>query len=181
MLNYKEKLQQFNSTDKYKGELNMLRHLVDPKRGQKIIDYGCGLGTAMKHLHNNSEAEIYGYDITKEYYDWDDFYFREMIYFKVDTVYFMHSFAHIHYLPLQKIKDQFLNDGGKIVVITPNRLWLDLQNKKDYKPDPTVFKHYTISELIKTVTDYGFKVESCGQFGQVTDNIHERLFIVATL
>lgn len=166
---------QFNSTDKYKKELEFLYALINPKQNEKILDYGCGIGTAMKHIHFNSEAEVYGYDITKELYMWDEFWFRTEIYFKVDTVFFMHSLAHIQHTPFQKIKDDFLNINGRLIIITPNLLWLD----KDYKGDQTVIRHYDLQTLSKLVEDAGFKIEMIGQFGEVRNNINERLFLVA--
>lgn len=174
-MTYKEKLIQFNSTDKYKKELKFLYDLINPKRNEKILDYGCGIGTAMKHIHFNSEAEVYGYDITKELYMWDEFWFITKMYFKADTVFFMHSLAHIQYPPLQKIKDDFLNINGRLIIITPNYLWLD----KDYKGDQTVIRHYDLQTLSKLVEDAGFKIERIGQFGEVRNNINERLFLVA--
>lgn len=177
-MNYKEKLKRFNGTKKYQSELDFLRLLVRPQRGQKILDYGCGLGTAMRDLTFPSGAEIYGYDITDEYYEGDAFFFRREMYFQVDTIYFMHSIAHISNPPLEKVRSEFLKKGGRLVIITPNADWLD----KGYNSDPTVVKHYTLDKLLSLVTDHSFIVEHFGQFGEFKKGKgNERLFLVAKL
>ena len=181
-MTYRDKLIAWNSTPKYKKELDFLYKLIDPKRGQKILDYGCGIGTAMKHIHFISECKVFGFDITKDLYMWDDFWFRNEMYFKVDTIYFNHSIAHIQYPPLKKIKDEFLNEGGKVIVVTPNWEWMD----KGYNNDPTVVKHYDIDTLSQLFIDAGYAIDQIGQFGEVRKDIHqhnrlsnERIFLVA--
>jgi hypothetical protein len=90
----------------------------------------------------------------------------------------MHSLAHIPDPPLQKLKDQFMLPGGRVVVITPNKAWLDSQDKTNYTPDPTVIKHYTLPELQQLFIDAGFKIKISGEFGIYPKN-SERLFLVA--
>jgi len=175
MLNYKDLLIQFNGTPKYMAELDFLFKLISPKKKEKIIDYGCGLGTAMKHIHFNSDADVYGFDITKEYYLWDSFWFRMEMFFKVDTIYFMHSIAHINKPPLARLKNEFLNEGGKLIIITPNAKWMDA----GYKKDPTVIKHYDLDSLSELVTNAGFRITHIGQFGEIKNGHNERLFLIA--
>ena len=90
MLNYKDKLKQFNSTDKYRKELLFLTQLLDPKEEESILDYGCGTGAAMEHIRSNFNSKVFGFDITEDYYEGDKFFFRTELFFKVNTIYFMH-------------------------------------------------------------------------------------------
>jgi len=181
MLNYKDKLKQFNSTDKYRNELLFLTQLLDPKEDESIIDYGCGTGAAMEHIRSNFKSNVYGFDVTEDYYEGDKFFFRTEIFFKVQSIYFMHSFAHIDFPPLEKLKDDFLLPQGKVVIITPNIDWLNLQSKDNYKPDTTVAHHYSSSELEALFIDNGYSIRFSGQFGEQINNVHERLFLVAEI
>ena len=89
-MDYKEKLIQFNSTDKYYNELKFLHSLIGSER-KSIMDYGCGIGTAMRYIFDKTLSQVKGFDIEHfiPHYEYcnpkDEF----------DLVYFMHSFAHI--------------------------------------------------------------------------------------
>ena len=47
----------------------------------------------------------------------------------------------------------------------------------NYVPDPTVIDHFTSIELRDLFINNGFSIEMEGQFGQVCNNVNERLFI----
>ncbi|MCK4521954.1 MAG: hypothetical protein KAU20_05235, partial [Nanoarchaeota archaeon] len=70
-------------------------------------------------------------------------------------------------------------DCNEVIVITPNRAWLIKQYNKQYQPDPTVVKHYTQGELCEVFNAAGYTVENVGQFGAITENRNERIFIKA--
>ncbi|MBP9725658.1 MAG: methyltransferase domain-containing protein [Bacteroidia bacterium] len=180
-MDYKLKLEQFNSTEKYKNELFFLQGLLDLKGNEKALDYGCGLGSAMKFLNEETGHDIIGFDVRDDLYSWDKFYFRKEIYFQVAAVYFMHSFSHIPFGGdlLRKVKEVFLLPQGKLVIISPNPEWLALKQNPDYIPDPTVIKHNSLAELIEMATDAGFKVTMSGQFGEEVNGVNERVFIKA--
>jgi hypothetical protein len=176
-IDYKEKLRGFNATPKYQAEMAFAVGLLDPKPHQKLMDYGCGLGTMMRYITHHYKAETFGFDVN-DYYEGDQFYFRKSIYFPVDAVYFMHSFAHIPKGPsLEMIRDLMLSPGGKVVVITPNKVWLDGQDKTNYTPDPTVYKHYTLEELHGIFEEARLKIICSGEFG-IYPKVGERLFIL---
>lgn len=179
---YKQRLREFNSTEKYLNELEYLCELTELKPPQKGLDYGCGLGSAMKHINTKTGCEIFGYDVHSEYYEGDKYYFRREMYFPVDVVYFMHSFAHIPNPAkvLQSISENFLKKKGKLIIITPNASWIELNRKPNYISDETVVKHYTMAKLIETVLVAGFINIRCGGFGAETGTENERLFITAT-
>jgi len=178
-IDYRNKLIGFNQTDKYKNELSFLYGLIQPYPRQKIIDYGCGIGTAVKYLNNISEAETKGFDIIN--YTNDDINERPYWFIQdlehCNTLYFFHSFAHIPNISdlLLKMRE-FVK---KVVVITPNEQWLRLQRDENYVPDPTVVMHYTNDELIELFEDTGYKIQISGGFGTKMNNQYERLFLVA--
>lgn len=180
-ISYKERLRAFNSTEKYFNELTFLQGLIDLQRSDKALDYGCGLGTAMKSLHEKTGHYIYGFDVTNDLYEWDEFYFRKQVWFQFQAVYFMHSFSHIPnaYDLLERVSDTFLENNGRLVIISPNPEWLALQNNESYVKDPTVVKHYSLDELKQIVTDAGLKVVMSGQFGEKCGEVNERIFIKA--
>ncbi|QQS35537.1 MAG: class I SAM-dependent methyltransferase [Ignavibacteriales bacterium] len=183
-LNYTERLIRFNSSEKYKKEMEFLFDLIKPREGQRILDYGCGTGTLINFIKEKCNVEISGFDVqylgTGEIPDW----YINNLSDSYDTVYFMHSLAHIVDAEsvLEKVK-KYLKVSGKIVVITPNRMW-DIEMKplsKNYNPDTTVVKHFTPEELEVFFTDSGFKIELSGQFGKLLNGYNERIFLVATL
>lgn len=177
---YKAKLRQFNSTEKYRNELDFIVKLMAPLNGEKILDYGCGLGTAVRHIRNYSNADCFGYDVMN-YRDEDDLsLFRNNYFFKFSKVFFLHSIAHVPEIEwkLQELKELLLPEA-KVYVITPNKLWIEKLNKADYIPDPTVINHFYPIELEELFKNAGFKIITQGQFGQCTGGVNERLFLEA--
>lgn len=173
-MNYSEKLLKFNSTEKYRKEYKFLKGLLGTKR-KVILDYGCGLGTNVEKLNAYTEHIVFGYDV--EF--WNDSFTYTSNLGKYDVIYFMHSIAHMQYIEhrLSKLRDH-LYPGGKVIVITPNREWIERIENKDYKPDTTVFKHYNQRELKSMFEDSGYSVEMIGQFGEEIDGINERIFMI---
>jgi len=174
-MDYKIKLQKFNSTEKYKIEYKFLKSLIGAKP-KTILDYGCGIGSNVEKLNAFTEHVVFGYDETK----WnEDFTYIDNI-AQYDIIYFMHSIAHVQYIEtlLSRLKKN-LNKGGKIIAITPNADWLKLNENPNYIPDKTVFKHYNLNTLSELFLNSGYSVENIGQFGQIKEGINERIFIVA--
>lgn len=167
-MSYKEKLDEFNATEKYKKELHFLRGLIICD--EKILDYGCGTGFAVEHFRNLG-IKAHGYDISEVNIK---FHYCDLSsYFKL--TYFMHSFAHIEdpETALKELKTD------KIVIITPNKDWLVKQYNLDYRADTTVKNHYSQSELVYLVESCGFEIELVGQFGNETQKRNERIFLTA--
>jgi len=54
-MDYKERLRAFNSTEKYKREVELLNSLL--YQGGAKLDYGCGLGITMRRTH------AFGFDV----------------------------------------------------------------------------------------------------------------------
>lgn len=184
---YKTKLRQFNSTEKYQQELDFLYRLMSPQPNEKILDYGCGLGTAVRQFNRHGGAQVFGYDIRNYRDQHDEHLFRSEYFFRFDKVYFMHSLAHIPdiEISLEALK-LFLKPEAKIYVITPNQEWLitDQNKKTGYIPDPTVIQHFYITSLRELFLKLNFSITISGQFGNIVDSdlsefINERLFLEA--
>lgn len=179
---YVAKLKRFNSTDKYFTELEFLFGLIQSYHNQTIIDYECGVGTAVKYFRNiTNDTFFIGY--SKKNYPlainkYTHHYFTEEMPQSCDTLYFMHSFAHIPDIS-RVLFDLREKVKRKVIVITPNAQWLKLQVNENYVPDPTVVQHYTHEELIEIFEDAGYSVTISGGFGIKCNNQHERLFLVA--
>jgi 2-polyprenyl-3-methyl-5-hydroxy-6-metoxy-1,4-benzoquinol methylase len=178
---YKIKLREFNSTEKYKSELILLVDLLHCTPNKKILDYGCGLGTAVRYINENTQSNCFGYDVRNCRETDDPYLFRNEYFFKFQSVFFMHSIAHIPDVAqkLQELK-MLLSIGANIYVITPNKHWLREINGKEYVPDPTVINHFSSIELQNLFIDNGFKIDLSGQFGSILNNQHERLFLKAS-
>lgn len=174
-MNYSEKLLHFNSTEKYRKEYKFLKGLLGIKQ-KTILDYGCGLGTNVEKLNAYTEHIVFGYDAEK----WSNSFPYIDVLGKYDVIYFMHSIAHMQYIEhkLSKLREH-LNPGGKVIVITPNKSWIEKVKNENYKPDPTVFKHYNQAELRKMFEDSGYTVDMIGQFGEEIDGVNERIFMIA--
>lgn len=186
--NYKAKLAEFNKKLKYQDELVFISKLINPKKDELILDFGCGIGTAMKFIKSNIDLKIIGYDII-DYYQIDDLKiytdFEELLLKErgINKVYFLHSFAHIPNVNtiLKKLRES-LAKNGEIIVITPNlefdNFYKKLEAKTDYKKDETVFQHYNQLSLHKIFEECGFVPFTIGQFGDCPNEtlINERVF-----
>lgn len=186
---YKERLRAFNATPKYKSELDFLCRLMSPRKGEKVLDYGCGQGTAVRYINDIYGDNIcFGYDVNN-YRDQDDEYlFRSEYFFKFNKVFLMHSIAHVPDIEAKLITlKELLLPGAKVYVITPNLDWLNESRGYEYKPDTTVIDHFCLSKLKNLFNDNGYKVLNCGQIGEITNTMHygfrlnERLFLEATV
>lgn len=180
---YKQKLFEFNSTPKYRSEVDLLLRIMNPSPHEKILDYGCGLGRTVRQLNALSKSEVFGFDIRDFTEEPSPYMFRDQYHFKFHKIYFMHSIAHIQRIEsiLASFIDTWLWSAGRVYVITPNRLWLDSVKNKDYVPDPTVVKHFSASELEQLFVGAGFKIKNVMQFGAIENNQHERLFLEAQI
>lgn len=184
---YHQKLIRFNATDKYRTEMEFVKKLIDAKPGQSILDYGSGLGHMVCYLQEETSANIFGFDV-QEWWKREDRpnWFKSRIWFELDTVYFMHSFAHIKDIEnvLINLRDNVLKPESQIIVFTPNRLWLEAMNNDNYKPDPTVIQHYSPEDLRELFEGLGFKVSNIIGHGEVTydadDLEQERICLIAT-
>lgn len=174
---YADKLKGFNSTQKYKTEVDFLELIGKFQEGDVILDYGCGIGTAIDHFRNKG-VKVYGYDrfnyVAHEYVS--DSYPLGMF----NKVYFMHSIAHIDDV-ITKLIDlkQGLKDGAEVIVITPNLNWLNQVNNKNYKPDPTVISHFDNLTLKYIFEKAGYEITLQGQFGDNLNGYNERLILKA--
>lgn len=170
---YAEKLKQFNSTEKYKNELELLKMLLvfNGNVSKNILDYGCGNGDAARFLIGE-KYYVDGYDKTHHN---PNFNYKKDSLNTYDTVYFLHSFAHI-----ENIKEVLIDlVCKKIIVITPNKEWLKLNHSDSYQPDPTVINHYSKNELQELFESLNFAVDVIGSFGNEKNNQRERIFIIA--
>jgi len=137
----------------------------------------------MEYIFNKSSLYVDGFDITTDYYEWEKMNFKQNLDEKYDTIYFMHSFAHIDNAEnvLRGLRKN-LERGGKIIIITPNLRWMDT----GWISDETVVEHYHLESLQEVVKGAGYEIDTIGQFGKVKKNIYqynrmncERLFLVA--
>ena len=97
----------------------------------------------------------------------------------------MHSIAHLTlpFTTLRNIFKEFIKDGGKLVIITPNAEWLRLKNGVHKVTDDTVVSHFTEKDLRTLVIAAGFRNVETSQFGYFSEEIkgeRERILLTAT-
>lgn len=188
---YSKRLSQFNNTEKYKAELNFLEKLLELETHHSVLDYGCGIGTAVLRM-SETARDVRGFDVNV----FDDSVIPSCKVWrggpeKFDRIYFMHSLAHIPNVKdvLHNLKENHLAPAGRIVVITPNKVWLRKKNGgKDLKSDDTVIEHFTLYDLLKLFQGIGMTCEHIGQyshdaltdFPDATRPVKERLYFVAS-
>jgi len=175
-MDYKEKLIKWNATQKYLSELDFLFSLlrIDMSYSShpEILDFGAGCGKAMDFFNCS------GYDVNN-YYDGDsELYSNFLPEHYINQIYMNHVIAHIPN-PIEVLKDLKDRYNATITIITPNAYWLMLQSNNSYKPDETVVKHYTQTQLRELFEEAGYTVTLCGQFGEETTGVNERLFLQA--
>jgi len=184
-MSYKEKLVQFNSTDKYLEEMEFMINNIDPHKKDNILDYGCGAGTMVKHILKNFEdSKCFGFDVQNLRMGEDSkesFLFRDSFHFQMNKIYFMHSIAHIEDIDriLKDLHETFLMEGGEVFVLTPNKAYLDKCDSEGYKPDDTVIRHFDQYDLMKLFYSSGYDVKEIGQLGESIDNEQERVYLKA--
>ena len=173
---YKARLERWNQTPRYRYEL---AQLIRRLRVGRILDYGCGTGYAVEHFRNEG-FDVYGYDRFR-YVDGSPDWYRTSFPFLFDQIYFMHSFAHLdNPEDILYLLRPMMNDGGEIVIITPNRVYLDhLAHDPAYQPDTTVVHHYDMMELVQLVESSGCEVTERMYMG--FEDPEERILIKATL
>lgn len=156
--------------------------MINPTKGDKILDYGCGTGYMMSCIDLDSDCQVYGYDKNNYNRYVRNIQIKKSYSFQFDKIYFMHSIAHLRDVRshLKNIRENFLKETGFIYILTPNKLWTDLVNKKDYIPDPTVVEHFCPGELDLILQDIGYHICFSGQLGDVKGMHNERIFIKAT-
>jgi len=168
---YRDKLRGFNRTLSYQKEMDFFISLINPQKGEKILDYGCGIGTMTEKMRERSDTV--GYDAMNYFEDTPTWFINKLngLY---DKIYFMHSLAHIYALDIHRLP---VRKGGRIYVFTPNLMWLSSKNSPDYTPDPTVYRHFNATGLAELFQ--GYKIVIQGSYGEVSSNYSERLFIIA--
>lgn len=172
-IEYKARLTAFNSTEKYRSELDKLIEWMQPSG--KILDYGCGTGYAVNHLRGLG-FDAYGYDYYR-YVEGDPEWYRTKFMFKFDHAYLLHSAAHIpDFTDAMERLSALLNYGAFVTIITPNRNYLNEIVNDKYVPDPTVIRHFNLPDIIAAMPER-YKVVSCGHFGEMVNGISERIII----
>ncbi|MDP3150339.1 MAG: methyltransferase domain-containing protein [Ignavibacteria bacterium] len=185
---YKEKLKEFNSSEKYWKEVHLLDKLLNIGDSEIILDFGCGIGTVMDFFITRYNASVLGFDV----YDYTNG-LKDKVFTDLDTltssgssfnkIYFFHSFAHIKQIAdvLSKLK-LILSKDSELVIITPN---LDFDNffkskikESTYRPDTTVVEHYNCEKLHNLMALNGFQTVNIGQFGKFLpgEPFNERIF-----
>jgi trans-aconitate methyltransferase len=190
---YSKRLVQFNSTDKYQRELYKLKQQLNALPEHDILDYGCGIGTAMRYINSTTGATVRGFDVN-HFVDLavPDEWMQYDAAQKFDCIYFMHSLAHIPHpdYVLRGLVINNLKPNGKIVVMTPNKMWLRAKNGgQDIKSDDTVVEHFAAGQLRDLMHSAGLQVAVIDQYSAFAqDNLPdaehvwhhcERLYSVA--
>ena len=174
---YRARLMRFNQTPAYQYELDQLRKRL--KEGAKILDYGCGTGYAVEQFRSDG-FDVYGYDRFR-YVEGRPEWYRTSYPFLFDQVYFMHSFAHIDDIDdvLYRLRPM-MNDGGGLIVITPNRVYLDyLVSAPGYVPDTTVVEHFDMKHIVDVIEGAGWSVTERIYIG--LNDPEERILIKAKI
>ncbi len=159
--------------------LGHIKRLVQPKRGESIIDLGCAAG-AISHFCSTFGANVLGVDLSKRAIDVAKKAFTQKnLSFAVKSVSKLsgvrdNSFdkavsadlvEHISQEDYEKMCAEafrVLKKGGTVSIYTPNPLHL-IEKLKKYnfilKQNPSHFGLKTMAEITGTLERHGFKIE----------------------
>lgn len=184
-LEYKNRLNHWNANEKYLSEVRFLYSLLNLKKTDVVLDFGCGTGFCLEYLNEFSGAKVYGYDVNILFEEEDNkgWFVPDYSKHSYSKIYMMHSIAHIPNITkvLTKLHG-LLDENGELVIITPNRDYDDYFKRfsdSNYTPDSTVIRHFNMSELLGILRDSGFTINVAGQFGTFVSTFNERIFAVA--
>ncbi len=130
--------------------------LAELKKGDVILDFGCGGGWLEKKL---KDYEIYGYDINPE-----KTFIKDYKKTKPDKIFVLDVFEHIPIKEIQKIIDNFkkLNNGLKIIVSVPTENWLSRKIRrfvgKSEVPKEHVTRYREILKILKENFEFKKKI-----------------------
>lgn len=178
-MDYKKKLEKFNATEKYKSEMLFMIDKMQLSQDDSVLDFGCGIETMCNAIRNMG-VSCYGYDVHYYGQEKNELFITDYAKYRYTKAYFMHSLAHIpNNLEVLKVLKALV--FKHIYILTPNKDWLDLQDKTNYIPDPTVIEHFTMSSLLELLIEAGFRIDYATGHGKETNGHNERIFIKASV
>ena len=158
---YKEKLDKFNQSDNYRLDIDELLLELSKFNFKSILDIGCGTGYLVKMLKNNYPNYIINgidkFSFGKMDHDILDISDQNFKYNKkFDIIIMMHSINHISNVKIACNNiNNLLNYGGKIIIINPDRDFINIINilhdselKEKTFGDTTVVKYLGVKEIL---------------------------------
>ena len=175
---YYARVAAWSGTPRYATEVRALLARLDLPDGARVLDLGCGTGTAIRFLEARGCQPI-GLDRpaawmaaceaqTRVRADGVALPFPPRSF---DAVLLVHVLSHLDDPPrCLSEAHRVLRPGGRIGLLSPNALFLTalrLSRRGDpaYVPDPTVQRHYTLSHARRMLRRAGFEIETAVRIG----------------
>lgn len=155
---YRDKLINFNARSSYKDEMVFMRGRLALKSGEKLLDYGCGIGTFVGFCQLLEGVKVYGYDKYEYFGDAPHWFIRET-FFKMDKVSMLHCLQCIEdpLACLANIRENILQQGGEIHILTPDLDFLRSIGKDDIATnDHTTVAYFDTVRLADILRRAGF-------------------------
>jgi len=193
---YYDRVRRWSTSAAYAAEIDAFGRRFQPAPAERLLDLGCGPGASLRWLASRG-CDALGVDVSDAWrrqcaarpvaqadaraLPFDDATF--------DGVLLMHVYAHLVVAAavLEELR-RVLRPDGRLGIVTPNRLFLHAMRLRPrwlvgYRPDLTVERHVTLSELRTQLEEVGFTVEQATTWGQRPwwapfDRLRERLFVV---
>ncbi len=127
--------------DSYK----LIRFLLDPQKGDRIMDYGCGDGKFMMKLQNDCDAKIFGYDVDISKFEGDQIHFKQKVWFDLHKYYFNESLENFPNIE-EILKNQIFMAKGGIVVATS--------------------KTYEMTDMLNLFLKCGYTIDIIGRYAK---------------
>ena len=175
---YYARVATWSGSPRYAQEMRALLSRLDLPDGARVLDLGCGTGTAMRFLEARGCLPV-GLDrpaawmsaCTARARVRADGVALPFAAHSFDAVLLVHVLSHLDDPPrCLREAHRVLRPGGRIGLLSPNVLFLTAlrlsrRGDPDHVPDPTVRRHYTLSRTRRMLRKAGFEVETATRIG----------------
>jgi ubiquinone/menaquinone biosynthesis C-methylase UbiE len=179
---YFARIARWSGLENYAGQLEQLLRLMRLSPSDRVLDVGCGTGTAMRLIQKIIGTEIHGVDPSAAAWPHLEGLNRirgnaESLPFEnasFDAVLMLHVLGHVDD-PARSLLEasRVLKPSGKLGIITPNSRFVRMLRPFNrlglisHRVDPTIIRYYSSGALVRALEQAGLEVRYCVHIGDL--------------